>query len=734
MLKININNVTVYTKPKLSILEVCQTIGIEIPRFCYHDKLSVAGNCRMCLVEIDKSPKPVVSCSMPVMNDVKIFTDTPLVKKARENILELLLLNHPLDCPICDQGGECDLQDQVLTYGSDVTRFYEYKRSVKDKNLGPLIKTIMTRCIHCTRCVRFAQEIAGVGDLGTLLRGTQTEIGTYVEKIFQSELSGNVIDLCPVGALTSKVYSFVARPWELKTYNSIDCSDGLGSNIKVDVKNNKIVRILPSLNNEINEGWISDKTRFLFDSTFSNRKPNSPSFSANQYDSLGSNSVCKWDTLFKEITYSVYILNHFYNFLNTQGNILIIVGSNVDVETIVSLERLTKQFEFIKLRKSNQINLNTDFTEKFSAQLSNDYLKNSTFCCLLGTNTRYESSVLNLKLRKRYLNGGFSVIQLGTYHNLTFPSNLLGLTSQNMLNIVKGTSSICQQLIFSSNPLIIVGSSIFKSKNHSKIIFCLDKLKTTLNKKLLIYYLHSSSNDAGFCLLNNLKSLSIHDCKKAKSFYFVENNFNEKIFDNLTNMLISGKLNLDQNIGLTLNQNTHVDYSSKYLFNKLEGNKKFSLNFLLPSTSYFEKESHFCNTQGLIQKTSKILNPLPAFKNSFALSIFFLNSIEKILFPSQTKLSKIVLPKIIFFNIKIKYLVKEYLPNISNYLSSNHKTNPDTLAIKLNYSSDSNKFYENKSSVLIDNFYTGGSEILSKNSSVMVKCSKLFKANFTNFK
>jgi len=262
MLKIYINNTALLVDPNTTVLETCEKIGIEIPRFCFHSRLSIAGNCRMCLVEIEKSPKPVVSCAMPVMEGMKIYTNTPLVKKARENVLEFLLLNHPLDCPVCDQGGECDLQDQALLFGSDRSRFYDFKRSTLDKNIGPLIKTIMTRCIHCTRCVRFAHEIAGVGDLGTTSRGISTEIGTYIEKVFESELSGNVVDLCPVGALTSQHYAFRYRPWELKIAESIDLSDGIGTNIRIDFNGKEIVRILPRRNDTINEEWISDKTRF----------------------------------------------------------------------------------------------------------------------------------------------------------------------------------------------------------------------------------------------------------------------------------------------------------------------------------------------------------------------------------------------------------------------------------------------------------------------------------------
>ena len=248
-----------------SVLQACEVLGLEIPRFCFHERLLIAGNCRMCLVEIEKSPKPQASCAIPVMPGMKVFTNTPLVKKAREGVLEFLLLNHPLDCPICDQGGECDLQDQAMIYGSDRSRFMEKKRGVEDKNLGPLIKTIMTRCIHCTRCVRFATEVAGVEVLGTTARGIDTEIGTYVEKMFKSELSGNVIDLCPVGALTSKPYAFTSRPWELRVTESIDTLDSVGSNIRIDARGTEIMRIVPRLNEDINEEWISDKTRFAYD-------------------------------------------------------------------------------------------------------------------------------------------------------------------------------------------------------------------------------------------------------------------------------------------------------------------------------------------------------------------------------------------------------------------------------------------------------------------------------------
>jgi len=266
MLRVKINNIEFLVNSNLSVLEACQFVGIHIPRFCYHETLSIAGNCRMCLVEIEKSPKPVASCALPLSNNLSIFTDSPLVKKARENVLESLLLNHPLDCPICDQGGECDLQDQTKIFGGDYSRYYSSKRIVESKPYGALIKTIMTRCIHCTRCVRFSEEIAGTSSFGTFNRGKNTEIGPYVLNIFDSEISGNVVDLCPVGALTFKPYAFKARPWELKYYESVDCTSSLCTPILINVKESDIVRIQPKMDLQLNNSLISDKIRFVYDS------------------------------------------------------------------------------------------------------------------------------------------------------------------------------------------------------------------------------------------------------------------------------------------------------------------------------------------------------------------------------------------------------------------------------------------------------------------------------------
>ena len=266
MAKVTVDGIEVEVPNGSTVLQACEAAGKEIPRFCYHERLSIAGNCRMCLVEIEKAPpKPISSCTYPVADGMVVHTDSPMVRNGRRGVMEFLLINHPLDCPICDQGGECDLQDQAMGYGMDHSRYAENKRAVKDKNLGPLVKTVMTRCIHCTRCIRFITEVAGVPELGATNRGEHMEVGTYVEKALASELSGNIIDLCPVGALTSKPYAFVARSWELSKVDSVDVLDAVGTNIRIDARGPEVLRILPRLNEDVNEEWLADKSRFALD-------------------------------------------------------------------------------------------------------------------------------------------------------------------------------------------------------------------------------------------------------------------------------------------------------------------------------------------------------------------------------------------------------------------------------------------------------------------------------------
>ncbi|MDC2996475.1 NADH-quinone oxidoreductase subunit NuoG, partial [Candidatus Pelagibacter sp.] len=390
MLKLKINDKEIEVEEGLTVLQACEVAGVEIPRFCYHERLSIAGNCRMCLVEMEKSPKPIASCAMPASDGMKIKTNTPLVEKARKGVMEFLLVNHPLDCPVCDQGGECDLQDQSMYYGVDKSRFKENKRYVPDKYMGPLIKTQMTRCIHCTRCVRFATEIAGVPELGAIGRGEDMQITTYLEKAMESELSANVVDLCPVGALTSKPYVFEARPWELKKTETIDVMDAVGSNIRVDTYGWEVKRILPRNNDDINEEWISDKTRYACDG-LKNQRLDTPFVKKNgKFEKITWNEA--YDTLTKKIE-SVL-----------PDKIAGITGDLTDMETMY----IVKEF-FEKTIKSKNLDSRADHVYVDNNNRSNyifnptlNGIEHSDLVLIIGANPRYEATILNSRIRKSY--------------------------------------------------------------------------------------------------------------------------------------------------------------------------------------------------------------------------------------------------------------------------------------------------------------------------------------------
>src|SRR5437667_4230 len=390
-----------------TILQACQQAGIEIPHFCYHERLAIAGNCRMCLVEVEKSPKPIASCAMPVADGNVILTQSEKARKARHGVMEMLLINHPLDCPICDQGGECDLQDQAMAYGFDRGRFEENKRAVKDKDFGPLIKTSMNRCIHCTRCVRFATEIAGVEELGATGRGESMEIGTYIEHALTSELSGNMIDLCPVGALTSKPYAFAARPWELRKTESIDVLDGVGTNIRVDARGPQVMRVLPRLNEEINEEWISDKSRFVVDGLM-HKRLDRPYVRRD-----GKLIEASWSQAFSVVA------ERFGKLPATRMAAL--AGDLADVEAMFALK------ELMAALGSPNLDCRQDGA-RLDPSCRAGYIFNSTIagieqadaCLLIGTNPRWEAPVLNARLRKRFLAGGFRMALIGQQIDLTY--------------------------------------------------------------------------------------------------------------------------------------------------------------------------------------------------------------------------------------------------------------------------------------------------------------------------
>lgn len=458
MPKVTVDGLEIEVPAGSTVLQACEQAAKEIPRFCYHERLSVAGNCRMCLVEVRPGPpKPQASCALPVAEGQQIFTNTPMVKKAREGVMEFLLINHPLDCPICDQGGECDLQDQAYQYGKGLSRYFEHKRAVEDKYMGPLIKTQMTRCIQCTRCIRFAEEIAGVEVLGVTGRGEHMEVGTYVEKAIASELSGNLIDLCPVGALTSKPYAFVARPWELAKTESIDVLDAVGSNIRIDSRGGSVLRILPRLNEEVNEEWISDKSRFACDGLRVQRLDR-PFVRKD-----GKLQEATWDEAFAAIANAVRA---------TQGaKIGAIAGDLASVESMVALKDLMNQFG----------SDNTDcrqMGEQIGSGNRSHYLFNTTiagieeadFCLLVGVDTRYEAPLVNARLRKRYLQGGFKIASIGTSLDLTFPVQELGNSPLLLQDIVAGKAEIAEALKAAKHPMIIVGTGAIAREDGAAVL------------------------------------------------------------------------------------------------------------------------------------------------------------------------------------------------------------------------------------------------------------------------
>ncbi len=468
MTKIIVDDTEIEVSPELTILQACEEAGAEIPRFCFHERLSIAGNCRMCLVEVKGAPKPVASCAMNV-RDLRpgpegqppvVFTRTPLVKKAREGVMEFLLINHPLDCPICDQGGECDLQDQAMAYGVDSSRFHENKRAVEDKYIGPLVKTIMTRCIHCTRCIRFATEVAGVPELGAIGRGEDMEITTYLESAMTSELQGNVIDLCPVGALTSAPYAFQARPWELNKTESIDVMDALCANIRVDSRDTEVMRILPRTHEEVNEEWISDKSRFVWDGIRSQRLDR-PYLREN-----GRLRPASWPEAFAAIAERVKA--------SGPERIGAIAGDLAGVEEMFALKDLMGRLG------TGHIDCRQDGARLDPALGRASYLFNATVAgiedadaiLIVGSNPRLECPVLNARIRKTWLASGGAVpvgLVLGDQPDLTYPYQHLGAGPDSLAGLT-GSKDFGKALKQAARPLIVVGQGALAREDGAAVM------------------------------------------------------------------------------------------------------------------------------------------------------------------------------------------------------------------------------------------------------------------------
>jgi NADH-quinone oxidoreductase subunit G len=458
MPKLVIDDQEVEVPEGMTVLQAAETLGIEIPIFCYHPKLSIAGNCRMCLVEMEKSPKPIASCAMPASEGMVIRTQTPMVKKARKGVLEFLLINHPLDCPICDQGGECDLQDLTVAYGPDSSRFDFNKRAVPDKEFGPLIETAMNRCIQCTRCVRFATEVAGVPELGATGRGEDMEIGTYVEKTITSELSGNMIDICPVGALTSKPYNYRGRSWELSGTPSIDVFDAVGASIRIDTRGREVMRILPRSNDEVNEDWISDKSRFAYDGLKYQRLDRPY---VRQED--GRLYPVSWDEALRVITQR---LQHI-----PADRIAAIVGDMVDAESIVALKDLMTAIgtPHLDCRQDGVlVGEGSRCSYLFNTTIAG--VEKADFCLLIGTNPRWEAPLINSRLRKNYLFTGLPVFLIGHPYDMGYPVEHLGNDPLLLEKILKGRNPISAALKDAKYPMMILGQGALGREDGPAIL------------------------------------------------------------------------------------------------------------------------------------------------------------------------------------------------------------------------------------------------------------------------
>ena len=577
---LTIDGIEVEVDTGLTVLQACEQIGIEIPRFCYHERLTVAGNCRMCLVDMERAPKPVASCAMPVGEGMVITTNSPEVKKMRQGVMELLLINHPLDCPICDQGGECDLQDQAVGYGMDRSRYLEDKRSVKDKTFGPLIGAMMTRCIHCTRCIRFSSEIAGVPEMGTTGRGEHMEVGTYIEKALTSELSGNMIDLCPVGALTSNPYAFNARPWELKKTESVDVMDAVGCAIRVDTKGGEVMRVLPRLNEDVNEEWISDKTRFACDGLKSQRL-DSPYVRRD-----GKLKKASWNEAFAAISEKVKGMDG--------SKFASITGDLACAESMTALKDLTAAIGSIKIDcRQDGTKLDTSSRAGYVFNTTIAGIEDADACLIIGANTRREAPIINARLRKRYLMGGFKAGMIGENVDLTFSCENLGAGTDTLSEIVKGKHKFAKVLKKAKKPMLILGQGALTRPDGAAV---LDMARALAEQYGLISndwngfnILHTAAArvgglDLGLVSDGGVASI-IEDCGAGKL--------------DVVYLLGADEIDTDK-LGKTfvIYQGHHGDTGAH------------RADVILPGAAYTEKNATYVNTEGRVQKTQLAVFPV----------------------------------------------------------------------------------------------------------------------------
>ena len=664
MPKLKVNDIEIEIDDGLTVLQACEKAGVEIPRFCYHEKLSIAGNCRMCLVEMEKSPKPVASCAMPAAEGMNIKTNTPFVEKARKGVMEFLLANHPLDCPVCDQGGECDLQDQSMFYGVDKSRFKENKRAVPEKYMGPLIKTQMTRCIHCTRCVRFATEIAGVSEIGAIGRGEDMQITTYLEEAMQSELSANVIDLCPVGALTSKPYVFEARPWELKKTETVDVMDAVGSNVRVDTYDWEVKRVLPLINEDINEEWISDKTRYACDGLL-NQRLDTPYVKYN-----GKFEKASWDEVFKIIKSKLENVS--------KDKVCGFVGDLTNMET----GYIFKEFFDRTLNNSNYESrsdnrfIDNSERENYIFNSSINGIEESDFIFLIGANPRYEATILNARIRKAYVNNKTKVISLNDVGDLTYPYENLDGQTQSIKTIFDGSNEISKDIIGAKKPMIVIGESLLKI-NSAEHLFNLIKTFLKKNNKFT----------------DNWNPLNILSCDAA-----TVGNFDLGILNNRINLLEELKSNKFEIVYLVGQDNLEFNKKNEFvIYQGSHGDKGAEIaDIILPGSAYTEQDGFFTNLEGKVQKAYKASYPPGEAKEDWHI----INELAEVM--NNRKL----------FNDK-----DELESSMFNYIKLQQETK------NLNHKEISSPNFQNeKLNIQLKGYYF--SNVIARSSKTMIECNK----------
>ncbi len=590
MPKLIIDDQEIEVPEGMTVLQAAEMLGIEIPVFCYHPKLSIAGNCRMCLVEQEGVPKPIASCAMPACDGMVIKTHSPMTQKARKGNLELLLINHPLDCPICDQGGECDLQDITVAYGGDGSRFEFNKRAVPQKDFGPLIATAMNRCIQCTRCIRFATEIAGASEIGALGRGEMMEIGTYVQQAIKSELSGNLIDICPVGALMSKPYSYKGRSWELSKTPSVDVFDAVGSSIRIDSRGTEVMRILPRQNDDINEEWLSDKSRFAYDG-LKYQRLDRPYIRGKD----GRLQPATWDEAFHTIADRLQ---------NIPGDrMAAVVGDLVDVESMMALKDLMTSMGSPHLDCRQ-------YGEEIEASPRCSYLFNTTiagieqadFCLLIGTNPRWEAPLINARIRKAYLNSDLSVASIGPLYDQGYPVQDLGNDPFILEKIISGKHLICSTLKEAENPMLILGQGPLRRKDGAAILHYARKVA---EKYGFIHKTNLKSREHwnGFNVLQTAASrvgaLDIGFVPGSKG-YSLKKMQEAALKKKLEVVYLLGADEID----LKPFQSAFVIYQGHH------GDRGASVaDVILPGASYTEKSGTYVNTEGRVQRSLQAVEP-----------------------------------------------------------------------------------------------------------------------------